>query len=72
MLPLVVAPSTLELLAWIGARERTYADTIDAWRTTCPRLSAWEDALADDFVRIDRGTVVLTTRGRSALNGAGA
>ena len=72
MLLLVVAPSTLELLAWIGARERTYDETIDAWRTACPRLSAWEDALADGLVRIDRGAVVLTARGRSALNGAGA
>ncbi len=72
MRSLVVSPSTLELLAWIGARERTYEATIDAWRTSCPRLSAWEDALADGLVEIVRGTVVLTARGRSVLNGAGA
>jgi hypothetical protein len=47
-------------------------ETIDAWRTSCPRLSAWEDALADDLVRIVRGTVVLTPRGLSAVNGTGA
>jgi hypothetical protein len=66
---LIVTASTLELLAWIGARERTYDETIDAWRTSCPRLAVWEDALADGLVEVVRGTVVLTDRGRSALNG---
>ena len=66
---LIAAPSTLELLTWIAARERTYDETIDAWRTSCPRLSAWEDALADGLVEIVRGAVVLTARGRSAVNG---
>jgi len=67
---------TLDFLAWIEARERTYAETIEAWRTSCPRLSVWEDALTDQLVRVVRGsdssapTVVLTARGRSALNGS--
>ncbi len=38
---------TLQLLDWISDRPRTYAEALDAWRTTCPRLSMWEDACID-------------------------
>jgi hypothetical protein len=34
----------LDLLDWIGRKERTYQETMDAWRTSCPRLPVWEDA----------------------------
>ncbi|HEX4137364.1 MAG TPA: hypothetical protein VHY84_22335 [Bryobacteraceae bacterium] len=34
----------LDLLEWVGSRERTYPETMDAWRTSCPRLPVWEDA----------------------------
>ncbi|MEX1254993.1 MAG: hypothetical protein WEE64_11705 [Dehalococcoidia bacterium] len=40
----------LDLVEWIAERPRTYADTIDAWRTSCPRLSIWEDTLDHGFV----------------------
>ena len=33
----------LDLIEWVG-RERTYQETMDAWRTSCPRLTVWEDA----------------------------
>ena len=68
------SPPTLELLTWVRERERTYAETIDAWRSHCPRLSVWEDALSDRFVEIVRGrngsrsTVVLTARGLDVLD----
>jgi hypothetical protein len=71
--PLTVSRPTLELLAWVRDRERTYAETIDAWRSSCPRLTAWEDALADDLVEVVRrpdasgSTVVLTARGLDVL-----
>jgi hypothetical protein len=69
---------TLQFLAWVEACPRSYAEAIDAWRSTCPRLSIWEDAVLDGLVRFDnadRGPrsaarVVLTPRGR-ALLGAG-
>ena len=35
---------TLQLLEWISNGPRTYAEALDAWRTSCPRLSIWEDA----------------------------
>jgi hypothetical protein len=64
---------TLQLLTWIDERERTYAETMDAWRSSCPRLTVWEDAVADDLVEVVRrrggsgSTVVLTARGRETL-----
>ncbi len=36
---------TMQFLEWLSERPRTYSDTMDAWRTSCPRLSIWEDAL---------------------------
>ena len=64
---------TLQLLSWIDERERTYAETIDAWQSSCPRLTVWEDALADDLVEVVRSrdgsgsTVVLTAHGHEML-----
>lgn len=60
---------TRELLSWIEERPRTYAETLDAWHSHCPRLLVWEDALADGLVRVTRGAVVVTGPGRDALAG---
>ena len=54
---------TLQLLEWIGDRERSYAETIEAWQSHCPRLAIWEDALADGLIQVRNGKVVLTKRG---------
>lgn len=64
--PTLAAP-TIQLLAWIAERPRSYAEAIEAWKTSCPRLAVWEDALADTLVRIERGHVVLTARGSELL-----
>lgn len=56
---------TLQLLAWLAERPRSYAETIEAWKTSCPRLTIWEDALVDGLVRVEHGAVVLTPIGRS-------
>jgi hypothetical protein len=40
-----------DLVEWINKEPRTYAEVMDAWRTSCPRLAVWEEAL-------DRGYVV--------------
>ena len=34
----------LDLLAWLAARERSYEEVMDAWRTSCPKFPVWEDA----------------------------
>ena len=61
----------LELLAWISSRRRTYGETMEAWRTNCPRHSVWEDALVAGLVRLEGEAqeVVLTAQGRALLNG---
>jgi hypothetical protein len=41
-------PLILDLLEWIAREPRSYAEVLDAWRTSCPRLTVWEDC-------IDRG-----------------
>jgi hypothetical protein len=62
----VTAP-TVQLLAWIAEQSRSHAETVEVWRTSCPRLAVWEDAVADDLVRIESGGVYLTAAGRDLL-----
>ena len=64
---MTVAAPTVQLLEWIGERSRTYPETIEAWKSSCPRLTVWEDALSDGLVRVDRGHVSLTAAGRELL-----
>ena len=33
-----------DLLEWLANGDRTYEDVMDAWRTSCPKLTIWEDA----------------------------
>ncbi len=40
----------LDLVEWVAREPRLYAEVIEAWRMSCPRLTIWEDA-------IDRGYV---------------
>ena len=44
---------TAQLLAWVAERPRSYGETMEAWRTTCPRLTIWEDAVSDGLVAVD-------------------
>jgi hypothetical protein len=64
----------LQFLAWIGEAPRRYGDVMDAWRTSCPRLSIWEDAVQEGLVAVSHercamrdATVTLTDRGRALL-----
>jgi len=71
--PTVPAP-TLQLLWWIAERPRSYAETIEAWRTHCPRISPWEDALDQGLIAIERhdgrSLVVLTEAGAARRRAA--
>ena len=40
----------LDLLEWIGPDRRPYADVLEAWRTSCPRLPIWENANDRGFI----------------------
>jgi hypothetical protein len=44
----------LDLLEWIGPGQRPYAETMEAWRTSCPRLPVWEDATDLGFIERHR------------------
>jgi hypothetical protein len=64
----------IQFLEWLSEHPRTYSDVMDAWRTSCPRLSIWEDAMSAGLVCLGQGSfrdrnVVLTERGRSLLPG---
>jgi hypothetical protein len=61
-------PLTRDLLAWIASAPRTYRETMEAWRTSCPRLSIWEDAVSEGLIRIRSSRVELTQRGEEALD----
>lgn len=66
---------TVQLLEWVDDRPRTYTEAIEAWRTSCPRLSVWDDALIDRLLRVVPSrngappTVVVTAEGRALLDG---
>jgi len=52
----------LDLLELLSRKDRAYEETMDAWRTSCPKLPVWEDAT-------DRGLVYVESRnGRSLVH----
>jgi len=60
----------LDLLEWIGPRPRPYAEVLEAWRTSCPRLPVWETAEERGF--INRQPAPLGGAARIAVSAAGA
>jgi hypothetical protein len=56
----VVESLVLDLLEWLTERERSYAEAINAWRTSCPRLPVWEDAN-------DRGLIARDERNGNSI-----
>jgi hypothetical protein len=47
-------PLVLDFVEWIAREPRFYAEVVAVWRTSCPRLTIWEDAA-------DRGLVTRET-----------
>jgi hypothetical protein len=72
-MPESVSLLVLQFLDWVSSRPRTYSEAMDAWRTSCPRLTVWEDALIDGLIQLESGgslqqsLVTLTPRGRNIL-----
>jgi D-3-phosphoglycerate dehydrogenase len=58
----VVEALILDLLEWLAARERSYEEVMDAWRTSCQKLPVWEDAC-------DRGLVTRENRAGCCIVG---
>jgi hypothetical protein len=66
----------LQFLSWISDRRRTYTEAINAWQSTCPRHTIWEDAMIDGYIELKRHETVqdpevtLTADGVALLNGS--
>jgi hypothetical protein len=72
----IIEPLVLDLVEWVAREPRTYAEVMDAWRTSCPRLTVWEDAVERGLVsreaRPGAGLMVVATpAGRNLLEAHG-
>jgi hypothetical protein len=59
---------TRQLLEWIDAGDRTYAQALEVWRSSCPRHTIWEDALEAGYIDCARdgaAALTLTSSGRA-------
>lgn len=67
-----VEPLVLDLVEWVARKPRAYAEVMEAWRTSCPRLPVWEDAVDRQLVareyRNGESLVVVTAAGREFLS----
>ena len=62
----------LQFLVWVDSQTPTHAEVLDAWQSSCPRLSVWEDSMIQGLVAFDGSRarhVVLTEAGRTRLTG---
>ena len=62
----------LDLVEWIARGPKSYSDVMEAWRTSCPRLQIWEDAVDHGFlirqhVEPDGSHVMVTDKGLQFL-----
>ena len=72
----VTEPLILDLVEWVAREPRAYSDVMDAWRTSCPRLTVWEDAVDRGLVKRENVPatglmVVVTNEGRALLHAHG-
>lgn len=63
-------PLVLDLIEWLATRPRLYAAVMDAWRTSCPRLPIWEDAIDLGLVACVDDIVSATPAGLAFLRAA--
>jgi hypothetical protein len=66
----------LDLVEWIAKQPRSYAEVMDAWRTSCPRFPVWEDVVDLRFVTRVNGDgpvdmIHVTPAGRAFLRSHG-
>ena len=66
----------LDLVEWVAEHPRPYPEVMEAWWTSCPRLTIWEDAVDAAYVRVHAGAgahpvVEVTRRGRTLLESHG-
>ena len=58
-----------QMLEWIAVCPRDHSEVMEIWRTSCPRLSIWEDACIDGLIDYEPGTgkVILSAAGKAFL-----
>jgi hypothetical protein len=71
-----IEPLLLDLVAWIAKEPREYAEVMEAWRTSCPRLPVWEEANARGLLTRERAVngsamVRVTDAGRAFVEYGG-
>ena len=61
MSDLVIESLILDLLEWLAKSNRSYQQTMEAWRTSCPRLPVWEEAMDRGLIcfEVAQGMVVV-------------
>ncbi len=61
----------LDLVEWIAIQPRTYTEVMEAWHTSCPRLTIWEDATEQGLIVREHqdgsGAIVKVTQSGRAL-----
>jgi hypothetical protein len=58
---------TAQMLEWIATGRHTYNEVLETWKTSCPRLSVWEDACIEglvDCTAVRGGAVFVTDKGK--------
>jgi hypothetical protein len=43
-------PLVLDFVEWVARKPRLHAEVVATWRTSCPRLTIWEDAAEAGYV----------------------
>lgn len=66
-MPEPISSPMRQFLLWVTERPRVYADVMEEWRSSCPRLSVWEDASIAGLVCLEGRRVRLTEAGAVAL-----
>jgi hypothetical protein len=46
----IADPLVLDFVEWIAREKRFYSEVVAVWKTSCPRLTIWEDAADQGFV----------------------
>lgn len=64
-------PLILDLVEWVARDERSHADLMESWRTSCPRLTVWEDAVEHGYLARQGRLIAVTAKGRKLLSTSG-
>jgi hypothetical protein len=69
-------PLVLDFVEWVAREPRAHAEVVAVWKTSCPRLTIWEDAAEQGLVTRESVAgagvcVVVTDAGKQLLRAHG-